>query len=463
MDTSAAEKVVTNHFPPSFDVALAYYRSNCMVKYWKFVVFACLLGPQTLCAGAPLTQRSSIGSSNPIPLQLRDFVYDPYIKTVQLSPALGSPESALLPAVAPIGRMNLQLQFDDLNDRLESYNVRIVHCEKGWTKSNLADLEFLSEYNEFPINRYEFSIDTKISYVHYWFDLPQVKLPGNYVLVVYRGTDRDDILLSKRFMVYQSLVTMKRSGSLIGPGQVADMNQQINFILNYENTEILNPMQDVYVTIRQNMRWDVTMENIKPSFVREDLHEIEYRFFDPEKLMKGGNEFRFFDLRSIYNPGQNIATVDRDAQPITAYVMPDKSREHEAYAQYEDLNGQYIAGNRDPGGFMAANYCDVYFSLKSKPIDGKVFVTGAFCQWNKDAAHELKYFPDDGEYRGSALLKQGWYDYQYIVESPTLPPWHFEGTHFETENVYEIFVYLRRTYQPADVLIGYFKVQENPR
>src|SRR5690606_20790358 len=190
-----------------------------------------------------------------------------------------------------------------------------------------------------PVNNYEYSINTQIPYVHYWFEVPQVKLSGNYLLVVYRGTNRDDLILSKRFMVYENRVTIQNKGNLIGPGRLADLNQQINFTVDYKNVDILNPMQDVMVTVRQNQRWDNMVNNIKPSFARENIRELEYRFFDPDKMFKGGSEFRFFDIRSIQYPGRNTDKVDKSTNPVTIYIARDKTREHEAYSQYNDING----------------------------------------------------------------------------------------------------------------------------
>ena len=66
-------------------------------------------------------------------------------------------------------------------------------------------------------------------------------------------------------------------------------------------------------------------------------------------------------------------------------------------------------------------------------------------------------------YTSRILLKQGWYDYQYVLKSRELPYYHFEGSHFETENYYEIFVY-HRPYMPrADLLVGYLRLAKNPR
>lgn len=396
-------------------------------------------------------------------LLLVDHAYEDNVKTIQLYPAFGTRESELLPAVTPITKPNLLLEFDVLDNDMETYNARIIHCNSDWSKSDLADLDFMMDYNEFSITEYEYSNATTIPYVHYWFQLPRVKLPGNYVVMVYRGSDREDLLLTKRFMVYDNRVTFSRDGNLIGAGKTADLNQQINFTINYKNIEILNPMVDVIVVIRQNQRWDNLLINLKPTFAREMNKELEYRFFDPDKLFKGGNEFRFFDLRSINYPGRNVATVDKTVQPNVAYIQNEKSRKDEAYSQYDDMNGNFHIDNLDYNDLSACNYITVNFTLTSAVVQGDVYVQGALNYWELNDQNKMTYDADRKEYHASLLLKQGWYDYQYAVKSNSLPPLYFEGSHFQTENMYEIFVY-HRPFQPrADLLIGYAKLQMNER
>ena len=422
-----------------------------------------------LCIGicgrcAPTLQRSANFQGDPKALVLADKAYEPQIKTIQLYPSFGARENELLPAVVPIGQPNLLLEFDELDRPVERYYVRIIHCNKDWSKSGLSDLDFMPEFNEFPITDYEFSNNTRIPYVHYRFPVPPVRLPGNYVAAVYRGSDPEDIILTKRFMVFENRINFTRDGNLIGPGRAAGLNQQLNFTVDYKNVEILNPMIDVSVVIRQNMRWDNPITDIKPSFVREDLRELEYRFFDPEKLFRGGNEFRFFDLRSVNFPGRFVASVDKNANPYAAFIQPDRSRGGEAYSQYTDINGQFGIANLDYDDPLSADYMEVNFTLESQKVDGDVYVAGGFNYWNLDDINRMSYDPSSGSYKAAILLKQGWYDYQYLVASSSiLPPMHFEGSHFETENLYEIFVYHRPFHLNADLLIGYIRLQENPR
>lgn len=433
-----------------------------MIKYYT-ILFVLLILSLTACV--PITPTTTSGTTGETKiLQLADRAYETQIKTVRIFPEGSTSQTQMLPAVTKLGSWTLMLEFDDLRDQRDTYYARVVHCNHDWTKSTLSDLDFMPQYNEFPLNTFDFSLDTQLPYVHYKFKLPSVKLPGNYVLVVYRGSDRNDVILSKRFMVYDSRVTFLRDGNLLGAGSSTNINQQINFTINYNNIELINPMENVNITIRQNQRWDNLTGTIKPSFLREQTRELEYRFFDPAKMFKGSNEFRWFDLRSLNYPGRNVLNVNRTKMPFNVYVQPDKTREGQAYALYEDLNGNFVNDNYDFRNPVSANYAYVHFALQAlQPIDGNVYLSGAFTNWSLSTDYQMTYNAIQKEYQASMLLKQGYYDYQYVVKSATLPSYYFEGSHFQTENDYEVFVYYRSFQPQADLLIGYIQLEQNPR
>jgi hypothetical protein len=162
-------------------------------------------------------------------------------------------------------------------------------------------------------------------------------------------------------------------------------------------------------------------------------------------------------------PGRNVESVDKTSEPMQAFIFKDKSHQGEAYSQYNDINGNFQIDNLDFRDLSAANYLDVHFSLASPEIDGDVYLQGAFTMWNLNDQNKMTYNQATKEYQGSALLKQGWYDYQYVVKSKSLPPLYFEGSHFQTENVYEIFVYYKPFQPRADLLIGYALLKINER
>lgn len=398
-------------------------------------------------------------------LRYENATYEEEIRTVKLYPNTGSFYDVLEPSVTQLGQVNLTLEFDDLVQDAETYKVRLIHCNADWTKSNFHNLDFLYKYNEFNITQYEYSVDTKVKYVHYSFNVPNVKVPGNYLLVVYRGTNEKDIILSHRFMVYQNLVSVELESPLTGMTSSSRFNQQLDFKINYQNAEITNPRETIKVVMRKNERPDAVITDLKPSFVREGQSEIEYRFFNFENNFRGGNEYRFFDLRSLRNPGANVNKVNWSEYPTQVELMTDKAKTHEAYAQNNDINGDYYIANTDSGlGTNSADYVYTWFYLKSaEQLPGTVYVAGKMNNFKNSPSSRMTYHTNTRMYTTKLLLKQGWYNYQYYIASDTLSPTYLEGDHFETENMYEIFIYHRPMTSRSDLLIGYSRHELNPR
>ena len=174
--------------------------------------------------------------------------------------------------------------------------------------------------------------------------------------------------------------------------------------------------------------------------------------------------FVFFDVRSLNNPGRNVARVNRTVKPYEVFIERDKSRADEAYSQLPDFNGGFINDNLDYADPAFTNYAFVNFTLAApQPVPGNVYVTGAFNYWNLNEQNKMQYDSVRKEYSSRMLLKQGWYDYQYIVQAPNIPPYALEGSHYQTENMYEVLVYYRPFQPQADLLIGYLRLERNAR
>lgn len=399
-------------------------------------------------------------------LMYSDKVYEPQIKTVLLYAGfLHSENQKFHPAATSLQSQNLILAFDDLQKEINNYQVRLIHCNADWTKSSLMNLDFLEEYNEFMINDYEYTTNTFVPYVHYAFQVPPVKQPGNYVLVVYRNYDQNDIVLSRRFFVFDNRINIRPAGTASPGGSLYGSNQQINFVVSYQNIEIVNPQGSIRVVIRQNDRWDNAQMNVLPSFVREDIRQLEYRFFENDKFFNAGNEFRFVDFRSVAAPGINTLRIDHQAIPNHLYVQPDKSRANQLYSHYVDINGNYTIDNLDwRSDQQSSTYVNVTFTLQSPKIGSdNVYLIGAFNNWDRNNENMMRHNSNASAYEITLLLKQGWYNYQYLLESLKQDNNYFEGNHFQTENVYEILVYYRPFQPNTDLLIGYQVLPVNPR
>ncbi|VAW28459.1 hypothetical protein MNBD_BACTEROID06-796 [hydrothermal vent metagenome] len=393
-----------------------------------------------------------------VQLELSNKVYDPFIKTVQLYPFGAKSNTQLLSAAVPLrGNQQLVLEFDELFNDAFTYQVKYIRCDANWQKSNLSDLEFLNTYNEFTIDEYEYSFNTKTLYVHYRIVLPKPTLSGNYVLVVYADGDETDIILSRRFIVYENKVTFTDQYGFSGINHASRFNQQLQFEINYKGIDIQNPRDQISVTILQNQRWDIAHTDLKPTFIREGDYKLEYRYFTEETMFPGGNEFRFFDLRSIRYFGENVKTAHIEKDQIFTWLEDDKRKSEFAYSTVlMDLNGQYVIDNVEGFNPIIENdYSKVEFTLVSPKINGKVYIVGALNDWERSKGNMLVYNEALAAYKGSLILKQGWYNYQYLVESSSHPLNYFEGNWSATNNQYQIIVYYRPYDLSTDLIIGY--------
>jgi hypothetical protein len=393
-------------------------------------------------------------------LLYQDAVYEENIKTVMVHPPGTGIRDNLMPSVAPLSSQNLILEFDDIQETRNNYYVKIIHCNADWTKSSLLDLDFIKQYNEFNVTDYQFSNNTFLPFVHYRFAVPPVKLPGNYLLMVYRDSDKSDLILTARIMIFDNQVSLVPNSNLVGNSALNANNQQINFTIDYGDLQVFNAMDNFKVTVRQNQRWDNARFNVKPAFIREDIGELEYRFFDQDKQWVAGNEFRWVDFRSLNSPGQNTARIDKSVKPFVLKVAEDRPRGGQAYSQYRDLDGNYAIENLDyiePA--LSCQYIFVDFTLRADPLkDGDIYVVGNYNHFARTEENKMKWNKATSAYETTIVLKQGWYDYTYYVDSPTLPPTYVEGSHYQTENFYEVFIYYKSLTPMADLLLGYFSL-----
>ena len=399
---------------------------------------------------------------------LEDEVFVDHIQSVRLYPMGSTIESMLdAPVISLSDSKSLILLFDDLAYDPELYSAKLVHCDADWKKSGLKDNDFSLGFNEYTIQEYDYSVNTRIPYIHYSFVLPKVTKSGNYILKVYKNRNENDLILSKRFMVFETGASV--GASVVPPVQTEDRGslQQINAIINYSGIEVVDPGSQIKVMIRQNQRWDNAKFLSKPTFLNQSSKLIRYESLEGENSFRAGNEFRFIDLRFIRATGVNVASIKVDETLVSAEALLDNPRSKGAYSQYLDLNGQYVVLTNDrPGGNPEVESEYVYTTFYLKSDAGKnIKLLGALSGWGKIPESKLVFDSRTNLYTTSLLLKQGWYDYQFANElSPgvfdTEP---FEGSFFQTENEYEVLVYFRGLGSRYDQLVGYVYLHPNRR
>ena len=433
------------------------HKINQLIKFCKIVLFS-----YTLLVIFSGVCEATVENKKIKKLEYRDKIYEDQIKTAILFRADDIKATPLIPAAIPIyQRIPLVLKFDELfTDDADYYKAIIIHCNMDWSRSNLSDMQYLFEYNEFSVDEFEFSMATKVPYTHFTFPLPKVKLPGNYLLVIYHEDNKEDIIISKRFIVYDQKVSIIGEVGLSTGVVQRRLNQQIEFSINYANFPLPNPYLDIHVVLKQNQRWDNAIYDLRPTMIKEDISELDYRHFNFENNFKAGNEFRFFDIRTTHFGGRNVERTNISETQIDAYLYFDKSRGTEPYTFNNDLNGGYVIENSEGNNdFLESDYINVHFFLDLKGnINEEIYLGGKLTDWRFEDFNKLKYINASEIYTCSLLLKQGLYDFSYYIpgniENPTL----LEGNHYETKNEYEIIVYYKDPMLNTDVIIGYIKM-----
>jgi len=146
---------------------------------------------------------------------LHEMVVDQNIKTVQLYRE-GWPLS--YPVTRLYEDVPLVLEFDDLSKEQPTFLYKVIHCNADWTLSELTEQEYLEGYSENEITGGTPSFNTYYSYLHYTLNLPnentRLTVSGNYLLVVYRDWDPDQVVFTKRFMVTEGRVNIAANAGI---------------------------------------------------------------------------------------------------------------------------------------------------------------------------------------------------------------------------------------------------------
>ena len=66
-------------------------------------------------------------------------------------------------------------------------------------------------------------------------------------------------------------------------------------------------------------------------------------------------------------------------------------------------------------------------------------------------------------YEGAVKLKQGYYNFQYLLMNPdgTITTMPTEGDFYQTENSYQALIYYKGTGERTDRLVGYANIEGN--
>lgn len=375
-----------------------------------------------------------------------------YIRSVVFSDGNG-------PQSLPIILLNdtINLSFDVLNNNESDFYYRITHHNYDWSISNLMVNEYLNGFNDIRFSNYQNSISTYQLYSHYELTLPNsntsFKKTGNYMLHIY--DDNDTLLFNRAFVIYQADtkvgIDIKRSRDLVNINQ----KQVVQYtVINPSGWQ--NPQQTITTSIFQNRLLDNAIHGVKQQYTLGD--ELHYRY-NEETSFWGGNEYLFFENKDIRVANNAIQFIDLQ-DVYHSYLYSDVPRYNQTYTYNPDINGQFVTTMFNANNpKIEADYSWVHFSLLGNDnLDGgRVHVFGGFNNFSVTNETQMTYNSERGAFEAALYLKQGFYNYKYVVQNPngSIDTSAISGDFYQTENTYTVLVYFRELGGRYDQVIGF--------
>lgn len=412
------------------------------------------------------------GALNMLGADTSTRIFAPSFRTLKIT----NPDNFMAP---PVIRMNsndrLIVTFDEIAEDYRQLQYRLVHCNAGWQPSRLVESEYLEGFNVADIEDFAFSENTFVHFVNYRIIIPEPGMEplvsGNYLLQVFDRDNIDDTLLQVRFMVSEDTAMIKGGAtSRTDLGFNAEW-QQLELSVDLPQLKGANPYQDIILTMKQNGSEITTRELKRPQRVEG---ETLYYHHLPELIFPAGNEYRRFESVSNGFPGMNVDSLRYGGTNYHVWLKPDRPRALRSYEFDQTQHGRFLVREYNAtDSDIGADYITVNFTLDLPEQRGMdIYVDGEMTHNTFTSANRMTYDHDARCYRLAMPLKQGAYNYRYLVfpanKNPMAqtsepfttngllnPTAIVEGNKYETNNEYWTAVYYRAPGSRADRLLGF--------
>lgn len=374
----------------------------------------------------------------------------------------------------PVIEMNseagLVFSFDDIEAGQKDFEYTVIHCNSDWKPSNLQFFEYAEGFEYNSIREISSSRNTFVAYTHYSLQLPnedlQLKYSGNYLLVVYQHDGNEQkIACTWRFIMYENALPVT-AGVYQPAGSLYDTGQKLSFVINRTNYSLFDPSRELKVVIMQNNQSYNAISGLQPTFMNNN--ELVYDYED-KQTFTASNEYRYFSTRNVKVLSERVKSIQFKNPYYYIELFPESPAYFDKYSSREDINGHYVIKSDlhtviDENTDVDYSMVHIVCNMSRLPDNNKVYVFGALSGWEFSDACEMKYNADLKAYESLLMLKQGYYNYRYVVRTPDGTDQSlFEGSHWATENDYQIFVYHDDISAGYERLVGYTKVNSRNR
>ncbi|GAA4290097.1 type IX secretion system plug protein [Aestuariibaculum suncheonense] len=376
-----------------------------------------------------------------------------YIKTINFK---GNTPETQLP-ILKLGEY-VNLEFDALNGNEDDYYYKIEHFNHDWTPSVLFKSEYLNGFDNQRIRNYQNSYNTYQIYSHYKLTIPNqftkgLKVSGNYMLSIFNSYN--ELVFSRKFMIYEDEasvgVSLKRARNI----EFIEQKQRVDVTISPNGTAFNNPMQTVKIVIVQNNNLNTAIKDLRPLYTVGK--QLIYKY-DTETSFWGGNEYLYFENKDVRAANTGVQFIDLK-ELYHNYLFTNVARYNKPYTYNPDINGNYVITNIDAENpDIEADYVWIHFSLLADDTfrNKNIHVYGNFNNYVIDESTQLIYDENRDTFSTSLLLKQGFYNYKFIVANndKSINEGAISGNFYQTENNYKVIVYYRDLGARYDKIVG---------
>jgi len=382
-----------------------------------------------------------------------DTIYDDQILSVSFHRE-GFPLS--IPFIYLPSDEHLELMFDDLSPVQRDFSWQLIYCNRFWEEENIPKQEYMEGFPDNRIYDVKTSSNTTVSYRNFRLIFPaenmQILLSGNYVLRIYLTDHPEQTVMEKRFYVTENSVVPEIEYRMAEEQSAGSQSFEISWDTPAQKN--VNP-DNFHLYALQNLRWQFEKELPK---ARPSGKKSFTCCLPNECVFEGGNEYLNFDIKSRRYQSPRIKEMVFKPPYYHIYIYDDKMDPYGPYFFTEDINGNFlIESNETEKDRNEADYVYVHFSLNTgQPfIDEDVYLYGAFTNRNLTDKYRMQYNFRTRNYEISLLLKQGYYNYEYILKQKKgAPSYTMNGSHAQTGNEYLFLLYYTDETRAYDRLIG---------
>lgn len=337
---------------------------------------------------------------------------------------------------------SLMLNFDDFSSVPQYYYYTLQLCNAQWQPTNTPTIRYIDGVDMIPINDYQYSM-VALPYIHYQAQINnaqmRLKRSGNYILKVCLNGDTSQTVFERRIIAVDQLWKVKLFANPSIAMTVSPTTQTVQTEISIPTDIPIDIGRQLSIAIYQNGRWDNAYYSQSIPFI-QGLGQYVYGY-NQDIIFPAGNGWRYLDISTL-RTYPDFAQYVMKTDPIwNIYLNPQFAGKKETSLMVGSRFGTYLVANADNINYNTfSNYVYIHFPYRDVPKE-KIYLIGKFNEYNP--TEPMVYDSVKQVYTGRLLLKQGFYDYNFVTKLPN-GQFSFDntaGNYANSPNEYTAFLY----------------------